>query len=63
VAILDFFKKPRDEILHTLQKIFPYTYINSFQSLKKSVLHFHLKCDFLLTSLPSAAHSAANSEL
>ena len=33
-------------------KIFSYTYINSYQSLKKSVLHFHLKCDFLLT-IPS----------
>jgi len=31
-----------DEILHTLQKLFSYAYINSYQSLKKSVLHFHL---------------------
>lgn len=38
-----------NEILHTLQKIFSYAYINSYQSLKKSVLHFHLKCDFPLT--------------
>jgi len=35
-------KKPMDEILHTLQKLFSYAYINSYRSLKQSVLHFHL---------------------
>jgi len=39
---IGFLKKPRDEILHTLQKLFSYAYMNSYQSLKKSVLHFHL---------------------
>jgi len=29
------FKKPMDEILHTLQKLFSYAYINSYRSLKK----------------------------
>jgi len=29
------FKKAMNEILHTLQKIFSYAYINSYQSLKK----------------------------
>ena len=31
-----------NEILHTLQKLSSYVYINSYQSLKKYVLHFHL---------------------
>jgi len=39
---IEFLKKAMNEILHTLQKIFSYAYINSYQSLKKSVLHFHL---------------------
>jgi len=43
-------KKPMDEILHTVQKLSCYACINSYRSLKKSVLHFHLKCDFLPTS-------------
>jgi len=29
------FKKAMNEILHTLQKIFSYAYINSYQLLKK----------------------------
>jgi len=32
---IGFLKKPSNEILHTLQKLFPYAYINSYQSLKK----------------------------
>ena len=48
-AILNF-KKAMNEILHTLQKIFSYAYINSYQLPKKSVLHFHLKCNFSLTT-------------
>ena len=44
-----------DEILHTLQKLFSYAYINSYQSLKKSLYSISTLSEkwwyFLLTNI------------